>query len=464
MGRFHGKRRLDRCLRRYLGRMLAGAFLLLAAIGPVRADFVGHGAPVRDIVLSADGAYAATAGFDDQVILWDVASRQPLHRLLGHEAAVNAVAFVPAGTEGAQPDRVVSASDDGSLRVWDIAAGSELVRLDGHEKKVVAVAVSPDGRYIASASWDRTVGLWEAASGRLIARFEGHEDSINAVAFTADGKEIVSAGYDGQIWFWPGNGDGEPRRFAAAGFPINDIAFIPERELLVTASADQRLRVWDLASQQEVNRLEGHEGAVLTVAAAPGSDVIASGGTDGQIHLWDLRAGEISSIHIEHYNAVWSISFSPDGEIVYAAGIDAIARAWYVADGQPLLGSTAAFQPVDRVSADLAHSDDPLERGSFQFRKCAICHSLKDDGVARSGPSLEGLFGRRVGSYPGYRYSEALSKSDVIWTEKTVSQLFELGPEVFLPGTKMPLQRLPDARDRADLIAFLKARTGPGQP
>ncbi len=136
-----------------------------------------------------------------------------------------------------------------------------------------------------------------------------------------------------------------------------------------------------------------------------------------------------------------------------------MARAWHVADGSPLLGQTTAFKPVDRVSEDLAQSDDPVERGSYHFRKCAVCHSLREDGVPRAGPSLDGLFGRRAGTYPNYRYSPALTGSTLIWTDKTVSQLLELGPDVLMPGTKMPLQRLPDDRARADLIAFLKLRT-----
>ena len=53
---------------------------LLVATPAARADFVGHGAPIRDIVLSADGSMALTAGFDDQLILWDVATRQIIHR------------------------------------------------------------------------------------------------------------------------------------------------------------------------------------------------------------------------------------------------------------------------------------------------------------------------------------------------------------------------------------------------
>ncbi len=47
-----------------------------------------------------------------------------------------------------------------------------------------------------------------------------------------------------------------------------------------------------------------------------------------------------------------------------------------------------------------------------------------------------------------------------MWTEETFDKLFELGPDAFTPGSKMPLQRMPDPRDRAELIAYLKQITG----
>jgi len=48
---------------------------------------------------------------------------------------------------------------------------------------------------------------------------------------------------------------------------------------------------------------------------------------------------------------------------------------------------------------------------------------------------------------------------DIVWTEETLSRLFELGPEVFTPGSKMPLQKMSDPAEREALIAFLKAAT-----
>ena len=63
----------------------------------------------------------------------------------------------------------------------------------------------------------------------------------------------------------------------------------------------------------------------------------------------------------------------------------------------------------------------------------------------------------------GYKYSKALTGSDLVWTEETVDALFAQGPHVFTPGSKMPLQQMPKAEDRAELIAYLKRVTEPAK-
>ncbi|RWJ12705.1 MAG: hypothetical protein EOR26_33125, partial [Mesorhizobium sp.] len=56
-------------------------------------------------------------------------------------------------------------------------------------------------------------------------------------------------------------------------------------------------------------------------------------------------------------------------------------------------------------------------------------------------------------------YSPAFRKMDIVWTPETVSALFELGPNAYTPGTKMPEQTISNAEDRAALIRFLQAET-----
>ena len=123
--------------------------------------------------------------------------------------------------------------------------------------------------------------------------------------------------------------------------------------------------------------------------------------------------------------------------------------------------AAAALMVAALVPARTALSDPDPERGKAMFRACAFCHTLTPDGGNRAGPTLWKLFGRPAGTVDGYRYSDALKASGIVWDEATVARLFEVGPDVMTPGSKMPLQTLSSDADRADLIAYLKAATAP---
>jgi cytochrome c len=84
---------------------------------------------------------------------------------------------------------------------------------------------------------------------------------------------------------------------------------------------------------------------------------------------------------------------------------------------------------------------------------------LSEKDAQRAGPTLAGLYGRRIASLPGYRFSDALKRMDIVWTAETVSKLFELGPNTYTPGTKMPEQRIGSAEDREALTDFLRRAT-----
>ena len=94
-------------------------------------------------------------------------------------------------------------------------------------------------------------------------------------------------------------------------------------------------------------------------------------------------------------------------------------------------------------------------RGEQIYRRCQGCHSIDANRV---GPRHAGLFGRRAGSLDDYNYSDAMRASGVVWDETTLDQ-FLTAPRKFIPGTKMPFAGIPDARERTDLIAYLKKAT-----
>ena len=112
-----------------------------------------------------------------------------------------------------------------------------------------------------------------------------------------------------------------------------------------------------------------------------------------------------------------------------------------------LLAATPAFaQPAG----------DPA-RGEAVYARCFACHSLDAD---RTGPRHCGLLGRRAGSVPGFDYSPAMRASGIVWDAKSLDR-FLADPVRTVPGTSMGYAGIKDARERADLIAYLgKARCG----
>jgi cytochrome c len=151
---------------------------------------------------------------------------------------------------------------------------------------------------------------------------------------------------------------------------------------------------------------------------------------------------------------VWSVAFFPDNKTLLTGGTDRLVRRWDALKGEHI-GTVA-----------LGGTEDPLaayagDRGAEVYKACVACHTLTPDEGNRAGPTLHGIFGRRIASLPGYSFSPALRNMDIVWTPETVSQLFEIGPMQYTPGTKMPEQKITSPEDRKALMDFLEKATKP---
>ena len=150
---------------------------------------------------------------------------------------------------------------------------------------------------------------------------------------------------------------------------------------------------------------------------------------------------------------VWALRFSPDGKNIHAGGLDDAMYSWPVE-------SLGKHDRMTREERTFLRKPSTMSNGERQFqRKCSICHALGPDGRRRAGPTLFGVFGRRAGTLAGYKYSPTLLNSDIVWNEGTIDALFDKGPDHYIPGSKMPMQRIVKPADRDDLIAFLRRAT-----
>lgn len=114
---------------------------------------------------------------------------------------------------------------------------------------------------------------------------------------------------------------------------------------------------------------------------------------------------------------------------------------------QAAAGALAALA----VFSSAAAAADAARGKQLYESRCIACHSIDANRV---GPAHKGVFGRKAGAVKDYDYSPAVKGSKVVWNAKMLNRWLA-DPGKLIPGTKMGYS-VPEAKDRADLIEYLK--------
>ena len=154
---------------------------------------------------------------------------------------------------------------------------------------------------------------------------------------------------------------------------------------------------------------------VISIAISPDGAQVAAASIGGAVAVIDRKARSLARTLVGPGLPVWSVAFLPDSRTLLTGGADNIIRRWNAATGEP----------VDPLFLETA--GDPLaayagDRGADIFRACVACHTLGAEQANRAGPTLAGIFGRRIATAPGYNFSDALKRLDIVWTPETVSK------------------------------------------
>jgi len=118
----------------------------------------------------------------------------------------------------------------------------------------------------------------------------------------------------------------------------------------------------------------------------------------------------------------------------------------------PICPSTALPLLALAFAATGVHAQDAAA-GGMAFQQCAECHS--PGSTDNAGPGLKGVFGRKAGAKDGFAYSPAMKKSTVVWDDKSLDAFLK-DPRAVVPGTSMAYGGDDDAKERADLVAYLR--------
>ena len=351
-----------------------------------------HGARVSNVQFSPNGRLLATAGFDNTVKLWEVATRKLIQTLTGHTEAVLDLAFSPDGK------LLVSVGKDHTVRLWEVQSG----RLARSIKTVAdwhcGVAFNPDGSVLTVGSVGGGIYWWNTSNWqRVFPPYPAGKPrvAVQGLAFSPDGRQLVSAAKERTARSWDMGSGKELRRFEGHAAQVFSAAFSPNGKTLATGSEDMSIKLWDVESGKEIRTLRGHNGYVLRVAFSPDGLQLASASYDATLRLWDVPTGEQKSILRGHAEGLTGLAFSPDGRLLASAD----------AQGKVLLWDTTGDRQDCRI---VSGHKDVLHRVVFD-RQGQRLATASSDGTIRVWDASNGREIRTMTRWSARHFSVAFS-------------------------------------------------------
>jgi RNA polymerase sigma factor (sigma-70 family) len=142
------------------------------------------------------------------VRLWEVATGQERHELVGHYSYVR-MAFAPDSRRLVTCSQPLAKFAQQQLQrpanqifVWDVATGQRIAPLpEGLPTGAEAAAFADDGSTLATATPEGLLQIWETSTWTIRSEFRGHRDRVNSLAFAADGR-LFTGGLDTTVLAW----------------------------------------------------------------------------------------------------------------------------------------------------------------------------------------------------------------------------------------------------------------------
>ena len=117
-------------------------------------------------------------------------------------------------------------------------------------------------------------------------------------------------------------------------------------------------------------------------------------------------------------------------------------RSWVIA-GLVVVASTGAALAQDAAAGEQVFK-----------RLCSPCHDVGADAKIKLGPPLNGINGRKAGTFEGFNYSDGVKNSGITWDKAKFLQWIE-GPQAVVPGTRMAFAGVKDDAERENIWAYV---------
>jgi toxoflavin biosynthesis protein ToxC len=357
---------------------------------------IQHRSPISGIAAWRD-EFVATAGYDNQVILWDRKTKTPIARAW-HDHLANQCSFSPDGRF------LVTASSDYGARLWSVPDLQLHAVFSAQEDDVEMAVFHPTRPLVATASRDHRVRVYEF-DGTLLTTFEGHTADVISVEWSRDGRTLISSSDDGTIKRWSLDGQRMIEDIDMAGVETDTVVLCGDGTIF---AGDDEGKVTVIAGRDR-KVISAHDAGIKRLVFDEVRGMLVSLSYDRTMRLWRFADGTLELLNVTDLPAiVWprSCAFGTGSTLLFGTfgasylSYDYDTRQWEDVRIEDTPGVNAV-QPFGGGTLTVGDAGVVRRDDKVQARLGSLCNFLTvGNGLVFTGGQLGILFdaltGRRL--------------------------------------------------------------------